>query len=53
MVKLKRDTQSGQNSHNMSTDIDTLREIDELDFMRGDKVTEKDRPTVEKLSVAL
>jgi hypothetical protein len=38
----------------MSAGIDILREIDELLVsMRGNKVTEKERPTVEKLSVAL
>jgi hypothetical protein len=38
----------------MSAGIDILREVDELlDFIRMNKVTEEDRPTVEKLSVAL
>jgi len=38
----------------MSANFDILREIDELtDSMSGDKVTEGDERTVEKLSVAL
>ena len=38
----------------MSADVDILREIDELsESMSGDKVTEGDDNTVEKLSVAL
>lgn len=41
-------------THNMSAGIDIFREVDELlDFIRGDEVKEKDRPTAEKLSVAL
>jgi hypothetical protein len=38
----------------MSAGIGILREVDKLmDFIRGDEVKEKDRPTAEKLSVAL
>jgi hypothetical protein len=38
----------------MSADIDILREIDELlNSIKGYKVSEKDRHTAEKLSVAL
>jgi hypothetical protein len=38
----------------MSADIDILRKIDELsETMSRDKVTERDKRTVEKLSVAL
>ncbi len=41
-------------THNMSADINILREIDELmESMNRNKVTEKDKRTVEKLSVAL
>ena len=41
-------------THNMSADIDILREIDELlESMNGDKATKGDKRTVEKLSVAL
>ena len=41
-------------THNMSANIDILREIDELlEYMSGDRVTEGDKRTVEKLSVAL
>ena len=41
-------------THNMSAYIYILREIDELsESMSGDKVTEGDKRTVEKLSVAL
>lgn len=41
-------------THNMSANIDILREIDELsEYMGGDKATEVDKRTVEKLSVAL
>lgn len=41
-------------THNMSANIDILCEIDELsESMSGDKVIERDKCTVEKLSVAL
>jgi hypothetical protein len=43
-----------ETTHNMSANIDILREIDELsEYMSGDKVIEGDKRTVEKLSVAL
>ena len=41
-------------THNVSANINILREIDELSgTMNGDKVTEGDKLTVEKLSAAL
>ena len=41
-------------THNMSANIDILRKIDELSgSMSRDEVTEGDKRTVEKLSVAL
>ena len=41
-------------THNMSANIDVLREIDELsEYMSRDKGTEGEKHTVEKLSVAL
>jgi hypothetical protein len=53
-VKLMRNTPSDRNTHNMSAGVDILREIDKLLVsVRGNKVVEKDSPTVEKLSVAL
>jgi len=43
-----------ETTHNMSANIDILREIDELSgSMSGDEVTKGDKRTVEKLSVAL
>lgn len=41
-------------THDMSANIDILRKIDELpETMSRDKVTKRDKRTVEKLSVAL